>query len=213
MYTLVDGQNRYICKDKYIMNGSSHETFGITTDYNKAITWESEEKAENVRKNCLKPNMKQKFHVSKLKQSEKLNNISDEIPEKSIMETTEQNTKIDTDTYTTDMYMNDLSMIMESITILDTVLKESHNKLNILHHALGVIDREITDIHHWIEFNSFNACEGYKAFALLQGKLKTRREIKNGIEVFTAALNIEDTMQGIKNKKYQPRELKELFGG
>ena len=207
MYALTDGQGNYVCKDIYELNGSHHETYGITTDSHKAVTWKSSDTAENIRKNCLKSVMRKRFHtVEVIVSSEKETNIYDEIGESAA--TFEIEYQVNEETYD-----QDLSLIMESISSFDTLLNNSNTKLNILYHALSVADREITDIHHWIEFNNFNACEGYKAFALLKEKLKTRREIKNGIEIYQAVSGIEDAMLKVKNKKYKPRELKELFGG
>ena len=83
------------------------------------------------------------------------------------------------------------------------------------------VDQEISDILHYIEFFSFNACEGYKLAKELKELRLKRRDIKNQLE----AINIisqhtcnmltdgktNKALSSIESKQYTPRVLKELF--
>ena len=83
------------------------------------------------------------------------------------------------------------------------------------------VDQEISDILHYIEFFSFNACEGYKlAKGLKELRLK-RRDIKNQLEAIKIISQhtcnmltdgkTNKALCNIENKQYTPRILKELF--
>lgn len=87
-------------------------------------------------------------------------------------------------------------------------------------HDLSIADQKITDINHYIEFNKLNACQGYKMSKLLQDTLKECREIKNELEILgqVNGFSMKSISNGkiktacnIKQKKYKPRVLKELF--
>ena len=74
---------------------------------------------------------------------------------------------------------------------------------------------------HFLEFNSFSACEGYKLCKALKELRLKRREVKNELEL----INIVNThscnniingstskaIAGLETKQYAPRVLVELF--
>ena len=64
---------------------------------------------------------------------------------------------------------------------------------------LSQLDKELTDIDHFIEFNTFSASEGYMIVKMRKDILAERRKIKNEMT------NVE------RVQKYQPRVLKKLF--
>ena len=85
------------------------------------------------------------------------------------------------------------------------------------------VDGEICDIEHWIEFRSFNAFAGYKMCKLLKEKRGLRRKIKNEMKTLEVLYNgwIDNhdptnalaLLKGRETREYEPRVLKELFGG
>lgn len=112
---------------------------------------------------------------------------------------------------------SDINTIFSSLEKNTKDLKQYKDKLI---HDLSIVDQKITDINHYIEFNKLSACQGYKISKLLQDTLKERREIKNELEALNIlyGLNIGSIVKGklktasnIKQKKYKPRVLKELF--
>lgn len=197
MFILSNDKGKYICEDTFTQNGSMHKKYGITTDRNKAILYNEMNKAENVKNNCLNRSLRSMgFKVVQIK-------------EQVISDSEKENIKpVNEETFS-----ENLIGILNDITHIDSLVSDVQDKKNILFYALKTVDREISDIHHWIEFNKFNACEGYKAFALLKEKLSHRRDIKNGIEVLKAVSNVEETVIALKNRNYRPRELDELFQG
>lgn len=90
-----------------------------------------------------------------------------------------------------------------------------------LNEKLSQIDKEISDIMHYIEFTKLNAAEGYNAYRLLREKRIERRAIKDDFEKFQVVSNakISDIFNGALEKKlndamnrtYTPRVLTELF--
>ena len=97
-------------------------------------------------------------------------------------------------------------------------MEERKNKLS---GDLSNIDKEITDIQHYIEFGNFNAYQGWLAFSMLRHRLKKRRKIKNEFQILSqigeckinsAMVNdIQAAIHKINNKSYTPRVLPELF--
>jgi len=92
---------------------------------------------------------------------------------------------------------------------------------DFLRGELSKIDREITDIHHFIEFKKLNAYQGWIVYKLLQKKLLKRREIKDEMLILSnlsgcyltpeSLGNIEKSIIGLEDRIYKPRELAELF--
>lgn len=83
------------------------------------------------------------------------------------------------------------------------------------------LDRQISDILHFIEFNKFSACEGYKLCKALKDISLQRRKVKNELELINiintqtcnhiAKGNTSKVIDNLCNKKYAPRVLSELF--
>lgn len=106
---------------------------------------------------------------------------------------------------------------MEDLKKIDIITK----KHDALAQKLSTIDKEICDIQHYIEFNQFNAADGYKAYKLLNTKLKERRSVKNDFYKFQMLSDskvsdifdgtLDEKLKNINNQKYAPRVLKELF--
>lgn len=86
---------------------------------------------------------------------------------------------------------------------------------------LSNVDKEITDIEHYIEFYSLSASRGYKVSKMLKDCFQRRREIKDEIEMLNriSVMNVghiangkgRDDLEKIKHKQYTPRVLSELF--
>ena len=89
---------------------------------------------------------------------------------------------------------------------------------------LSKVDQEICDIMHYIEFNSLDAANGYKAYKMIRDCRLRRRQIKDEREKVKAAIQavgnvqlIEDLktclcqIKGLEGRTYKPRILEELF--
>lgn len=97
-------------------------------------------------------------------------------------------------------------------------IKERRTELN---HRLSMVDKEICDIRHYIEFYTFNASKGYKLCKMLKDKLIERREIKDELEVINRISLMpvgticngkgKGIIENLQDKQYTPRVLSELF--
>lgn len=87
-------------------------------------------------------------------------------------------------------------------------------------YKLQEVENKIQDVLHAIEFNSYNARDGYKIYKLLHDLRLERRKYKD--EIFIRELiddNIHNVDWGkfrsrvkdVKNRKYNVREMEELF--
>ena len=107
--------------------------------------------------------------------------------------------------------INDLS------NTIQTLLSEKDNLVN----SLSEVNGKEQDILHYIEFNKFNAAEGYKLSKRLQDIRKKRRIIKNKIDIINVIKQDNcydliygktlERLDGIENRKYTPRVLNGLF--
>lgn len=87
-------------------------------------------------------------------------------------------------------------------------------------YKLQEVENKIQDVLHAIEFNSYNARDGYKIYKLLHDLRLERRKYKD--EIFIREL-IDDNIRSadwgkfksrveyVKNRKYNAREMEELF--
>lgn len=87
-----------------------------------------------------------------------------------------------------------------------------------LSEQLSYVDREISDIHHYIEFCNLDAYRGYKCYRLLQDCIRDRRHIKDELNKVSMLLNpvssASDLVNLVRNEQdrtYTPRILKALF--
>lgn len=86
---------------------------------------------------------------------------------------------------------------------------------------LSEVELEIEDLYHYIEFSSFNAAQGYKAYKMLKERLIKRRELKDSIVVLDSVQeknmltcsrdNIDNVVNKLESRSYRPRVLQELF--
>lgn len=116
---------------------------------------------------------------------------------------------------------DDLEFWINNLKETKEKLQEYIKRKEILSNEHSIIEKEIIDLEHYIEFGKFNACEGYKATAMMQERLKKRRMLKD--ELFAIGLvisiypnlekitNAEKSINGLDNRLYRPRVLQELF--
>ena len=84
-----------------------------------------------------------------------------------------------------------------------------------LNSALSKIDKEISDIRHYIEFYPLNACQGYKMAKMLKDCLVERRAVKDEAETLDriSRMNVgyigngkgKAALAKVKDKRYRPR--------
>lgn len=107
---------------------------------------------------------------------------------------------------------------LEVIMQVTSRVSDRQEYLNV---CMSEIDKEITDLEHFIEFNNLNAYHGYLAYRRMRDALLRRRkikdelfavsQIKNCIPDKTALVNVQKSIIGLDNRSYTPRVLGELF--
>lgn len=113
----------------------------------------------------------------------------------------------------------DWEELAEAQSKLYVDLKNHAEYMNI---QLSVVDREICDIEHYIEFFALDAAKGYKAYRMLKERLKRRRYIKDEmakVNVFLRGASgdfssgkVSRQIKDVDTTGYKPRVLNELFG-
>ena len=187
----------WLCKDK--------TSYSLTTDKAKAVIFESKPAAETVFKSNLSKLIKSKGVTV---QTVHLQITGSDAKTEPVVTVQEQ------------------SSVQSSSKYIISILSDAVAKLNTRHQELIVqeskYDRQKTDIEHYIEFNAgkLNACDGYKAYKLLQDVLLERRKIKDEMQIINVVrdrmnaedlANIDQKIKELESRIYTPRELTYLF--
>lgn len=203
-YAITDEKKTiWLCKDK---NGA----YSLTTNRNIAEIFESKIIADRVFKSNLSKLIKSKgVTVQAVELCDGSKRIKDQKATKEVVAPTEA------------------TIHSTSSQYIVSVLSDAATKLNarhtVLSDELSRYDRQCSDIEHYIEFNAgkLNACDGYKAYKLLQDVLVQRRKVKDELEILKVVkdkmvipddmTSIDARIQALAARRYEPRELKWLF--
>lgn len=114
-----------------------------------------------------------------------------------------------------------MEKIIEMFDDLEKVAQEMKNRRVYLNSELSKVDKEITDVEHYIEFYPLSACQGYKASKMMKDCLVRRRAIKDEMEAINriSIMNVgfigngrgRKSLLKMQDRQYTPRILKELF--
>lgn len=189
------------CGSGYVARQSNSSPY-IVTDKSKALVIESETKANNIM-TTLPKLMRQKGMELICEEDSVSSDSSD-------------------DKYVNSEYTPvDIDNVKSLICTLSDQFKTMQGNKSWLTEMESKIDKEISDILHYIEFYSFNACEGYKLAKELKELRLKRRDIKNQLEAISIISNhtcnmlaegrTNKALCNIENKSYTPRVLKEMF--
>ena len=203
---VITNENR-----SFFVSQNANGTYFLTSSVDEAFIFDSKMIADRVFKSNLSKGMKENglavrsVALSITKASPKVRPMKKaEQPEK-----TEATPEVDASKYI-------VSVIADAVAKLNS-------RHEVLCEELSKYDRQRTDIEHYIEFNvgKLSACEGYKAYKLLQDVLLKRRKIKDELLVIDATrgrialpeelANIESEIQKLEERRYIPREFKHLF--
>lgn len=115
----------------------------------------------------------------------------------------------------------DFDNFEEKITKLYSLSQELREYDDSLSGHYKNIELELCDLYHYIEPSNFNVVDGYHAYVKIRNALRKRRQIKdekllldNLKESNALGCNvnrINGSLDGLKNRKYEPRILDELF--
>lgn len=189
----------WLCKDK--------TSYSLTTDKAKAVIFESKLAAETVFKSNLSKLIKSKGVTVQTVSLQIAGSVATE-PVVTVKEQPAPPVSADSSKY------------------IISVLSDAVAKLNVRHQELAEqqskFDGQVSDIVHYIEFNTgkLNACDGYKAYKLLQDTLLERRKVKDELQIIQVVrdrmnaediANVEQKIHELEARTYKPRELTYLF--
>lgn len=110
---------------------------------------------------------------------------------------------------------------IDRIKDLNGLAKDASDRQEQLTQELSKVDKELSDIEHYIEFSNLNAYQGYQAAKMIKDKRIIRRSIKNELTVINVILSrrISETVQdevvkcinGLDHRTYNPRVLEKMF--
>ena len=119
------------------------------------------------------------------------------------------------------MMSENIQKWLKKVSDLNGLATEATNRKKELVEQLSLIDQELSDVNHYIEFCNLNAAQGYKAYKMIKERRIKRRTIKNELNVLniilgkkiseTATDEIEKAVAGMDKRKYEPRIMEELF--
>ena len=184
--------------NKYYLMQNAIKQFVPTTELNEAFQFFDKTKAENALANLPKQTRNLGYFVIQISNTDK---------------------PVDFDQFTDIELVNYDSALAQIGSFCDL-----HDQLVArapwIDHKLIEVDNKIQDVLHAIEFNSYNARDGYKIYKLLHDLRLERRKYKD--EIFIREL-IDDNIHGtdwgkfrsrvkdVKDRQYHVREMEELF--
>ena len=184
--------------NKYYLMQNAIKQFVPTTELNEAFQFFDKTKAENALANLPKQMRNLGYFVIQISNTDK---------------------PVDFDQFTDIELINYDSALAQIGSFCDL-----HDQLVArapwIDHKLTEVDNKIQDVLHAIEFNSYNARDGYKIYKLLHDLRIERRKYKD--EIFIRELiddNIHSADWGkfrsrvkdVKDRQYHAREMEELF--
>lgn len=210
-YAIVDAnKTTWVCQDT---SGS----YSLTTDKNKAMIFESQLAADKVFKSNLSKLIKSKGVAVKAValQIAGANNAPKNTSVGANNEHQHEKAAVIDETFGSAEYI---------VSVLSDTVSKLNSRHAVLTSELSKYDRQCADVEHYIEFNAgkLNACDGYKAYKLLQDVLVKRRKIKDELKIIHVArdriadpdtlASIDNEVQKVKTQRYLPREFAYLFG-
>lgn len=206
-YMLTDGNGMYIKKDKdgnYIpVENQAHGEM-----------WTQKLKAKNILLSCINKNLRDRYKVVEVEFGTDVVLVKPE--EMSMPNDTVAKQIIDLP-----IEENNLPNLAADIESFARFVQNAEHRATELSNKLSDVDKEISDIHHYIEFGNFNAYQGWLAFRMLKGRLQQRRKIKDELHILnqlgdckvgsSALYNVMASVSKLNTRVYQPRMLTELF--
>lgn len=130
----------------------------------------------------------------------------------------------ETDTHSTVVEFeisDNIQVWIDKLSDLNGLAVDANTRKNELTSQLTIVDKKLSDVLHYCEFTTLNACQGFKLYKMIRDLRQERRMIKNELEVvnFILGKKITDSVSeeaqklihNIQTKRYEPRILTELF--
>lgn len=184
--------------NKYYLMQNAIKQFIQTTELNEAFQFFDKIKAENALANLPKQTRNLGYRVIQISNTDK---------------------PVDFDQFT-DIELVNYDSVLAQIGSFCDLHDQLVARAPWIDHKLIEVENKIQDVLHAIEFNSYNARDGYKIYKLLHDLRLERRKYKD--EIFIRELiddNIHNTdwgkfksrVEDVKDRQYHVREMEELF--
>lgn len=167
----------------------------------------SKKQAEAIFKNSLPKALKSVFYVEKYDK-----------PPDQVKQVTKEEMNKNTEKA---MISENIQRWLDKVSELNGLRNDATKRKEELCKQLSDVDKELSDINHYIEFCNLNAAQGYKAYKMVKERRVKRRSIKNELVVVDAILEkrisdsiteeIEKVVHSLDERTYTPRILNELF--
>lgn len=209
-YVITDGHGSYIRKDDFsgkyvpVRNASFAERF------------EQRCKAANVLKNAIGKNIRSKYKVVDIEEE----TAHIRLTVREVNSTSNKDQVVKTIASEKPAESQTEKWVSGAETLTEFVMDAEKRKEELVG-LLSEVDKEISDINHYIEFGKFNAYQGWLAFTMLQNRLRKRRKIKDELSVINQLgeckitsdmmIDIKNAIAELGNRKYAPRVLTQLF--
>lgn len=184
--------------NKYYLMQNAIKQFVPTTELNESFQFTDKTKAENALANLPKQTRNLGYFVIQISNTDK---------------------PVDFDQFTDIELVNYDSALAQIGSFCDL-----HDQLVVrapwIDHKLTEVDNKIQDVLHAIEFNSYNARDGYKIYKLLHDLRLERRKYKDEqiiadvMKSGFAGSNwelVRTRVDDLKDRQYHVREMEELF--
>ena len=214
--------------NKYILtNGKQYlnNRMRLTDKVDKAVKLNSMEAAKNVLKSLPIESKKFNWNIKKYVEptcDDSNNNSIDIKVDTEIVRSNQPNKDILGINEFAHTYV-DIDELKSDIKSISNKISSMKNNKEYLLQELSNVDMAICDVMHYIEFNNFNACVGYKLCKVLKDLRLYRRKIKDELNIINlfetqtcdhlAKGNTYDSLNNYANRKYAARVFGELFDG
>lgn len=198
----------------YIEQIKSTGSYSTTTNKKSAHDFKTIKKANNVL-NSL-PKLLKKYNWISIIDDVTANNNSESLGnyKKDILMCENTNDFILNINKIIENYSETVDEIIEMISSFMITINLKNTEYEALKEKESLLDKELVDIRHLIEFNNLSASQGYCTYKIQQEKLQERRYIKNLIFVYQQFLSLFNnekmvhailSIKGLETQKYTPR--------
>ena len=237
LYLITDGKGSYIRYDigsrKYV----------VIKNKFLADKWEDRGKAQNILNSSLPKNFKKKYRVRETKddrtptERQKASTGARESPPPAVLEKPSENVEksepatkkepeniaasITVSVSYPDVAGGNIEKIKGNIKVMTELAHDNDQRISVLIEQLTQVDRELSDIAHYMEFKKLDGFRGYQAYKMFHDRRIRRRVIKDELSVLQglSQCKIDSAMlaevrvaaENLEERKYRPRALPELF--
>ena len=185
--------------NKYYLMQNAIKQFVPTPELNESFQFSDKIKADNALANLPKQMRNLGYFVQQIDASSK---------------------PVDFDQFNSELELVDYDSALAQIGAFCDLHDQLVARAIWVEYKLQEVENKIQDVLHAIEFNSYNARDGYKIYKLLHDLRLERRKYKD--EIFIRELiddnirsadwgKFKSRVEDVKNRKYNAREMEELF--